>query len=437
MNPGLSAFLSLRLIDRAGGHRRTVVAEWRRRMQLEAGDPAVPLAERRTRLAALLEHVGRSVPFYRGRLPAQIAPGQAEEALRTLPAIGRAQLQAEPGAFRDPTAPFTVADATGGSTGTPLRFFVDRETQRAREVSLMWADALAGWRYGDRIAMLWGSDRDSRHALAQTRTKLRWAIDNRRWYNAFDMGETQMAAFHEDLASFRPHLLVAYAGSLFTYARHLRARGLRPSYPLQAIVSSAEVLTPTMRREIEQVFPARVFDRYGNREFGAIAAQREPAGTWTVNPFDVVCESVDGELVVTHLHNRAMPFIRYRTGDAAALRERDGRTEIASIEGRRSDNIRALDGRIIHGEFFTHLLYGAQGVSSFQFVQETRTRFLLRVAAPAIATAQEQRWLDAIRREVGAAAGVRVERVDELPVLASGKRRFTISLLEGDAGGHG
>ena len=66
----------------------------------------------------------------------------------------RSDVQERPQDFFSDDAAAAADDATGGSSGTPMAFKVDRQTHVAREASLMWADQFAGWKPGERIAML-------------------------------------------------------------------------------------------------------------------------------------------------------------------------------------------------------------------------------------------------------------------------------------------
>lgn len=446
MHPAFSRCLADLLIDRRDGHRHRVVAAFREKTAFDRRDAADRAAARDEALASLLDHARTSVPFYRDLLARhdRITPAKAFEVLSSLPVIGRADIQKNPDAFRAAGATEVFPDATGGSTGTPLKFWVDRATQRARESSLYWADSLAGWNYGERIAMLWGSDKDVASATRKLKVGLRWLIDNRRWFNAFNMGEERMAEFHRAISTFRPHLIVAYAGSMDVYARFLRDRGIRPDYPLRGIVCSAEVLTPQARRTIGDVFGRPVFDRYGNREFGAIASECSAHDGLHLNERDFVTE-IDsrvpaqdaGSLIVTYLHNRAMPFIRYNTGDLARFHAETpcscGRStrRLAAVTGRMADTIRTKSGKLIHGEYFTHLMYRAGKVREFQFVQDTLERYRLLLVADERET---DAVIDSIRRdileEVGADCRVEIQYVDSIPVLSSGKRKFTLSMLK-------
>jgi phenylacetate-CoA ligase len=444
LHPHVAAWLATRLVDRDNGHRRRVLAAFDDRRRNDFFTRQLIEDRRRENLANLLAHAKAQVPWFQERLAGhKITPQRAMEALAALPLMRRSDIQADPASFVAGNAVVTAEDHTGGSTGTPMSFKVDASTQIAREASLMWADGLAGWQYGERIAMLWGSHRDVDTATQRLKLSLRWWLDNRRWYNAFDMGESEMADFHRHLRSFRPHLLVAYAGSIFSFARFLKEHGYKVDYPLRSIISSAEVLTADMRKTVEGVFGRPVHDRYGNRECGAIAAECTYHQGLHVNESDCIVEidssdphRVPGPVVVTYLRNYAMPLIRYNTGDVARFEPHGicpcGRTtlRLAPVLGRESDMIRTSSGALIHGEYFTHLFYGENDIVEFQFVQEALKKYVLRlVADPAKSAEREAQWRAKILEAVGRSSELRIEYVDQIPLLKSGKRRFTISLL--------
>jgi phenylacetate-CoA ligase len=326
-------------------------------------------------------------------------------------------------------------------------------------------------------------------------------IENVRWFDAFNMSENRMRDFHKQMTRFAPHLLVAYAGSLHEYAKFLKNNHLKPEYPIKNVISSAEVLTSAIRKLVSEVFQKAIFDRYGNREFGPIAAECEAHDGLHINEHDMLLEidsddpyHIPGDIIVTYFSNRGMPFVRYNTGDRGTFAKGEcacGRKtkRLQTIEGRLSDSIRTKDGKVIHGEYFTHLMYGVEGVKAFQFVQTTEREFVLRVSfnspqnaqtrakvsadqegpqntqnmqkgenagmkenagmlglgnagnqeprtrnpQPATCNLQPPSWWQDVRAQilemVGADADVRLEIVDEIPLLPSGKRKFTVSLV--------
>ena len=93
-----------------------------------------------------------------------------------------------------------------------------------------------------------------------------------------------------------------------------------------------------------------------------------------------------GEVLAARLHAWAMPFIRYRLGDLATRGPTPCRcgapfSTLMAIERRTTQYFTTQDGRLVHGNGMTALVYrhGADSVALFQFTQETHARFVLRV----------------------------------------------------------
>ena len=104
------------------------------------------------------------------------------------------------------------------------------------------------------------------------------------------------------------------------------------------------------------------------------------------------------------------------------------RLEIA----RTSDNFIFPGGRVVHGEFFTHLMYGSSGIVTFQFHQTAVDEIILSIVpGPGDVAARAEKIKDAIRqiRAVTPDRPVRVEvrEVESIPLSKAGKYRFTRS----------
>jgi phenylacetate-CoA ligase len=132
-----------------------------------------------------------------------------------------------------------------------------------------------------------------------------------------------------------------------------------------------------------------------------------------------------------------MPFIRYRNEDCGYLSQESCscgnhfplmRLEIA----RTSDNFLFPGGRVVHGEFFTHLMYGGDGIANFQFHQTAVDEIVLSIVpGPGNAEERQKKIRDAIRQIQsicpGQAVRVEVREVDVIPLSSAGKHRFTRS----------
>lgn len=97
--------------------------------------------------------------------------------------------------------------------------------------------------------------------------------------------------------------------------------------PVRAVLCGGEALHPEMRSFMEKSLGAKISLAYGNTECGILGVQCEVLrGTerYHILSRDVFIEIIDpgtgmpadeGEILVTHLHRRLQPLIRYRLGD--------------------------------------------------------------------------------------------------------------------------
>jgi phenylacetate-CoA ligase len=258
------------------------------------------------------------------------------------------------------------------------------------------------------------------------------------------MSEADMRSFQQRLIRFRPQAMIGYATCLFAFASFLERQGLAPPRP-RAIISAAETLHDAQREVIERVFGCSVQNRYGCREVGPIAAECPEQGGMHVFADERLVEVVVdgrpardgemGELLVTDLRNYAMPFIRYRIGDVAVAREGScacgrGLPLLERVVGRSSDLIVTPDGRMIHGEFFTHLFYGQSAIRRFHVHQPKIDRLEVKIVPAENGADPDLAGIEAeIRRHVGPAVelALRTVHADEIAPAKSGKFRFTTS----------
>jgi phenylacetate-CoA ligase len=98
------------------------------------------------------------------------------------------------------------------------------------------------------------------------------------------------------------------------------------------------------------------------------------------------------------------------------------------VHGRASDFIAAPDGRLVHGEFFTHLFYGRDCVREFALHQDAAGSLALSVAGEGEALeSQLEEVVEAIRQSLGSQARLSVHLVPRIEPSASGKHRFVSS----------
>jgi phenylacetate-CoA ligase len=329
-----------------------------------------------------------------------------------------------------------LAHHSGGSTGVPLTFYRDREYLDASDAGTWRNLAQAGWRPGDMVAHIWGWN-DRLNAMP------RWEFELRQWlrrsyqFDPFQAGDTAFPAWARAWNRVRPVVSLGYASTLARFA-DWALRTSTPLRPVRGSFTTAETLLPAQRQAIEAAFGARVYDLYGSSEVQNIAAEC-PRGRMHICADYVVVETegnaaVASPLLLTSLQSRAMPFIRYRNEDQGRLVPGSctcgNHVPLMALEiARLSDNFILPGGRVVHGEFFSHLMYGTTGIDTFQFHQVAPDRIVIRiVGAPGVAEGAEVRR---IREKVEALAPgqlrVEVEPVSAIALSAAGKHRFTRS----------
>jgi phenylacetate-CoA ligase len=344
---------------------------------------------------------------------------------------------------------------SGGSTGVPLKFFRSLDYMVASDAGTYRNLEQCGWRPGEMIAFFWGGN-DKLYAMSRLEFELRQFVRRTYQFDPFYSGEAEMADWAERFRRVQPKVILGYASTIARFAAFLDRRQQKFE-GVKGVFTTAEKLYQPQREVLERVFGCKVFDCYGSSEVQNIAAEC-PAGKMHINADFVVVEedAVDKILkasdnpprpfLLTSLRNWSMPFIRYRNEDAGYLLQGTSQ-EVCSCGNhfplmrldiaRTSDNFVFPDGRVVHGEFFTHLMYGSDGIVTFQFHQTAADKIILSIVpGPGNAKAREDKIRDSIRQiqAVSPAHTIQVEvrEVDAIPLSSAGKYRFTRSDVKSD-----
>lgn len=191
------------------------------------------------------------------------------------------------------------------------------------------------------------------------------------------------------VAGFDPDVVFGHPSNCLRLARLLAPAPSRPVSPL-AVLTYGERLLPASRQRLTSAFDAPVYDLYGMREVGAIAAECV-RGSYHIESERLWVEVVDqdgvpvpdgeqGELVVTNLVAQAMPLTRYRTGDLGALgteRCECGRPQrvLRLVEGRDLPGIELPTGEVVAAALLARAIR-LHPVERFQLVQQGSDRLL-------------------------------------------------------------
>jgi phenylacetate-CoA ligase len=246
------------------------------------------------------------------------------------------------------------------------------------------------------------------------------------------------------LRAVAPAYLLTYPTNLAALLDEVERQGV--SVPgLRQVRTIGETLAPAVRQRAQSVLGVTVADTYSSQELGTMAIQCPHSGLYHVmaegylvevlDPHGAPCgDGATGRLVVTDLHNFAMPLIRYDLGDYAEVGP-------ACTCGRGLPTLRRIVGRernmvTIRGQRHWPLLgfhhfRAVAPIIQYQLVQSAPECLQFRHVSAAPLSAGQQRQLTAIvQQALGHPFEICFTAYEgSIPLPASGKFEEFVSLL--------
>ncbi|MFH6769239.1 hypothetical protein V8G56_10865 [Gaetbulibacter aquiaggeris] len=203
------------------------------------------------------------------------------------------------------------------------------------------------------------------------------------------------------------------------------------------IIAISEGLSMSTKNNLKNYFNAPVVSRYSNMENGIIAQQEIDTEHFIINwasfyieifklDEDVLAKSGElGRIVITDLFNYCTPMIRYDTGDLGVIDYNCTPPILKTVEGRKMDAILNTEGDIV-SSFMMISNYSYPGIKQSQLIQEDAKKYILKLNVTNVFN-QEKKILMDFKDYLGKDAEIKIEYVDEIPLLASGKRKTTLN----------
>jgi len=349
--------------------------------------------------------------------------------------------------FRDRTY---FRNHTSGSTGEPAIFYQDKYYLEWKIATKIFYDEWAGRRIGEPMVKLWGAVQDILKEGQGIKGYLRQQFHGVTTLNSFMMTEKNMYDYVRKINNLKPCLILTYTNSIDELARFIQDHYLTV-HPPEAIMTSAGVLFPEIRKRVEEVFGVPIFDNYGSRETGGIACNCEKNEGLHLMPDVHYMEILDdnsrgvnpgesGEIVITLLSNYTMPVIRYTIEDRGILSEKvcscgRGFPLLEKVEGRIRNMFKNKQGDFIDSGYFISLIYYRHYVKQLQIIQKTVDYIVVNLVLKDSNKIQEARKdfkeiNKKIRLVMGHETKIRYNIVDKIGPTKAGKHMYTFSQVE-------
>lgn len=331
--------------------------------------------------------------------------------------------------------------STGGSSGTPLSFYLDKD-RSVKE----WAFLQDYW---SKIGFT------PKCVRAVFRGVLIDNVDTKPWEYDAALRELRLSPFHltdEFEAKYCQLIqqkgiayLHGYPSAISIFAGYVQRTNHAIRRQIKGVICASEQLHAYQREAIEHAFPnAQVTSFYGLSEKVLIGNEvRQRPGVYDLQPLYGYAELVDeageailepgrrGRLLGTSLLFQGMPLIRYDTGDTAELvalptEKNLHRMRICAIEPRRgTEFVVGAQGQLISMTAINIHSSAYSKILAFQFRQRKPGEVRLCVSlAPGATPADLEPFVREISTKIGQSVQFEVELKADMQRTARGKAKF-------------
>lgn len=322
---------------------------------------------------------------------------------------------------------------TSGSTGTPFAVFQDSRKRHRRVAELKYFGESVGFKSHEKLGQcrIW----------TKWHSKSKWqsAKENIIPINVAKIDNESLKNVCNLIQKERIVSLRAYASWYEKLVEYLETVNNCKDYfkTVKVAISISEALNEVTRHKMKELTGVPIVECYADEEAGVLAHQKVDDVNYYLNHasyyFEILKLESDlpaeygelGRIVITDLYNYAFPLIRYDTGDTAILskgnEKSNGWDYISKLYGRRLDLIYDTQGNPTHPMNFARVLKNLPGIVQWQFVQKDEKKYCIKINA--LQNIDFDNLVNEIKEIVGTDASITIEKVNDIPVLASGKRK--------------
>lgn len=278
---------------------------------------------------------------------------------------------------------------TSGSTGQPFwTCFDTRSWKRKKYISKLRARFTCGMAFREKVAIF---ECESIEKIQKENKKItiQKPFFNIKKFSIFE----NMKKTVSDLIKFNPQNFYGSPSYIFQLGQFMDKNSIILNR-LKRIFTSSELLEKNVRCFLNSFFKAEIFDIYGSTEFKEIAWECRKHKGYHINEDEIICEILKdgcpaeigeiGDIVITDLHNKAMPLIRYQLQDKGYfLGEKcDCGLNFVLMKpagGRASDYLVLPNGEQISPYLLTTSIEHVDGLLKYQIVQTDKNSIVVNL----------------------------------------------------------
>lgn len=428
---------------------RGITALWQMRLLSslldhdEKGEEKVERIKRKY-LLRIVKYAREHTAYYRDRIPVDVSWRNVYEVMDKMAVLQRCDIKDSGEALKSDEFKRLpkIQLSTSGTTGIPLKYFRCGDYEISHQHFLYkFITGRRGVFYDPRRIVTFGGcyiDDDRREKGIFWEEKMDFVYGSC-LFSCFYLTEENLPFYIAKIEKIKPTFIRSYPSALLLFVELCKRKGVRVRSAIEGIYVTSENVTQDGMRTISDFFNAPVHGQYGHSE-ACVFGFTENCGTkYYCSDLYGYVQVVDengrhvkvgemGRVVATSYLNRAMPFIKYETGDLAVYGGHErGFTILTQLLGRTQDYVLNEDNEriyIIVGQLSECFLPAINHVMHWQAIQDKAGEMVLKIVKK---ESYSQKDEDEIYRTMKAnKVTTSFEYVEDIPLTKAGKRKYII-----------
>jgi len=331
---------------------------------------------------------------------------------------------------------------TGGSTGSPLEFYIHKGITRPKERAFLNSFFYSLGYNRKQISVTFRGD-----VVPEKKIYMYDPIRKNYIFSSYRITAKNIRRIVYHLNKINPDFIFGYPSVVYDISSLLKSdSSLHLNLSLKGIILLSEKLFDFQIKLIEETFNTNVFCYYGHSERLVLGYKCRHCNNYLIDQMYGYAELVDknhipitdtgvkGKIIGSGFHNLVMPLIRYDTNDESSFTRSFCNTchnsnsmIIGDIVGRTSDYLIGYDGRKISitGIIFGQHLKEFNKISKFQLVQSEPGKIHFNIVAEnRLSITEETRLKKKIENASDYTISVKINYVKEIKKSSSGKFKY-------------
>ena len=340
-----------------------------------------------------------------------------------------------------PTKRLTLV-TTGGTTGMPMKFYIDQYKAHAKELAYQIWGNYHFWKYRkgiDKVAILRGYKIEE----SKTSNQIYWKRsyrENGLIFSSFHISGDTYNVYLKKLREFKPKFIKAYPSSIIAFCSLMRTHNDFGISGLKGIICSSENIYPWQRKLVKQTLGVNIYSYYGHSE-KAVAAFQATDERMLFHPLYGFTEFIDdsglstsennriAQVVVTSFDNDYFPFIRYKTFDyiEIANSQYGPYHKIANrIIGREQEFVYNKNNEKIIFTCSDEPIWGIPGIVAYQYIQNESGKMELHLQTKPDFNINNLQIIQQKAKKVFINIDINISIVNNIEKTPNGKFRYLI-----------